>query len=436
MPLDICLVEDEPTLLATLEDVLQEAGHEVRACTDGDQAMERIQRERFDVLISDVRLPGEDGYALARSALDKNPPIQVVLMTAYAEVNRAVEMLKLGVCDYLTKPFEEARLLAIISSLEQELGASPACSGAPVAVAPVMIDLLRMVTRVARSDVTVLLTGETGVGKEVIARELHKASPRAAGPFIAANCAAIPNELVESELFGYRKGAFTGASSSRQGWIRSAEGGTLFLDEVSELSHSAQARLLRAVETHEVLPVGSDRPITVDFRILAATNKNLRNASSDGSFREDLMYRLAAFELNIPPLRARCEDIGPLITHFLDCLRARAVDVPKRFNEDALAVMMAHPWPGNVRELRNAVEHAAVLAGASNVSPSHLPGHIRTGPLQGPPLGLREALGRVEEEQIRRALAVTGGGRARTADLLGISRKHLWDLMRRHDISG
>ena len=159
MPLDICLVEDEPTLLATLEDVLQEAGHEVRACTDGDQAMERIQRERFDVLISDVRLPGEDGYALARSALDKNPPIQVVLMTAYAEVNRAVEMLKLGVCDYLTKPFEEARLLAIISSLEQELGASPACSGAPVAVAPVMIDLLRMVTRVARSDVTVLLTG-------------------------------------------------------------------------------------------------------------------------------------------------------------------------------------------------------------------------------------------------------------------------------------
>lgn len=249
------------------------------------------------------------------------------------------------------------------------------------------------------------------------------------------NCAAIPSELVESELFGHRKGAFTGASASREGWIRSADKGTLFLDEVGELSHGAQARLLRAIETHEVVPVGADQAVVIDFRLVSATHRELRADAS--RFRPDLLYRLAAFELAVPPLRERVADISAMVHSHLDELRQRFAEVPREVTAGALAAMAAHTWPGNIRELRNAVEHGVVMAGTAPLAASHLPASVRgQGRAADHPLDLREALGRVEASQVRRALIVAEGRRGLAAELLGISRKHLWELMKRHGIQG
>ncbi len=433
MPLDVLLVEDEPTLLATLGDALEDAGHAVTRRDDGDAAAAALRRQRFDLLVTDVRLPGTDGYALARQALASPPPApDVVLMTAYGEVAAAVEMLKLGVRDYLLKPFEEDALVALAAHLETLRGGRDLA--APVARSAEMQQVLGLARRVARTDVSVLLTGETGVGKEVVARVVHASSRRAAGPFVAVNCAAIPRELIESELFGHVRGAFTGAVANREGWVRAAEGGTLFLDEIGELSPEVQARLLRVLETREVAPVGTERRQPVDFRLVAATHRDLRDPA--GGFRPDLLYRVAAFEIRIPPLRERPADIPALAAHFLGALRGRFEEVPREVTPEAQAALASHPWPGNVRELRNAIEHAAVMAGAAPIRPDHLPPSIRDPGGEAAGLDLRAALGRVEAEQVRRALAVSGGHRSRAAALLGISRKHLWELMRRHGIGG
>ena len=350
-------------------------------------------------------------------------------MTAYGTVDRAVQMLKMGARDYLTKPFDEDRLLHLVNGLD-------ALTHGPrfIAASPGMAQLQRMAVRVARTDITLLISGETGVGKEVLARFVHDSSAYSEGPFVVANCAAIPGELMESELFGHRKGAFTGASSNRQGWVRAAHGGTLFLDEVGELTPAAQGRLLRVIETRSVVPVGCDKPVAVDLRFLAASNRDLRLEVAAGRFREDLLYRLAAFELCVPPLRERPEDIEALARGFLATLRERIGEAPMDLTPEAHACLAVYAWPGNVRELRNAMDHATVLAGATDVRPEHLPVLVRGLAPKESSLDLRAAVARVEGEQIRRALGVAAGHRVRTAELLGISRKHLWELMKRHDI--
>ncbi len=430
MPLEILLVEDEPTLLATLGDALEEAGHQVTRHQDGGGAMQDLEAGRFDLVVTDVRLPDVEGTELARSALARPLPPAVVLMTAYGDLGSAVEMLKLGARDYLTKPFEEEVLVSLAARLEVAVSER---DDMVVAASEEMKQVMALARRVGRTDLSVLITGETGSGKEIVARTVHASSPRTAGPIVAVNCAAIPGELIESELFGHTRGAFTGAATHREGWIRSADGGTLFLDEVGELSPGAQARLLRALDTHEVVPVGSERAVATDFRLVCATNRDLR--SDQSPLRPDLLYRISAFELHVPPLRDRVQDVPVLVRHFLDDLRTRFAEVPREVTDEALAALVAYSWPGNVRELRNAIERAAVMAGTGPLRVTHLPPLVSGDSSRSErPLDLREAIGRVEAEQIRRALAVTQGRRGQAAELLGISRKHLWDLMRRHAI--
>ncbi len=439
MSLDILLVEDEPTLLQILGDELEEAGHRVVRQARGDEAAALVKADVFDLLVSDIRLPGLTGTALARRFLDEAPGTQVILMTAFAEIQQAIDMLKSGVRDYLTKPFDEAELVRRVGELDKELSARPEPVDGVVARSPGMRRVLQLSRRVARTDVAVLITGETGTGKEVVARRVHAWSHRSDGPFVAANCAAIPAELLESELFGHVKGSFTGATADRKGWIRAAEGGTLLLDEVGELSAAAQAKLLRVLEAREVTPVGSDRPIPVSFRLLSATHRSLEAEVREGRFREDLLYRLGGFEIAVQPLRERPEDIAPLANGFLRDLEDRLDEVPPAITAPVLAALVAWPWPGNARELRNVIEYTAILAGGDRIRCSHLPpkfGDRCQDPRDASGLDLRTAVDRLQERQIRRALAVAGGRRTRTAELLGISRKHLWELMKRHGLLG
>lgn len=436
MPLELLLVEDEPALLLSLGDALEEAGHRVTRCSDGARAAQVLAVRDLDVLVTDVRLPGLSGCELARRALERRPPLAVLLMTAYGDVGQAVEMLKLGARDYLTKPLHEQVLVDRLAAMERESAVRPgARDDDPVAVSPAMAAVLSLVRKVAPTEAAVVLLGETGSGKEVVARMVHRLSRRSTGPFVALNCAALPAELVESELFGHERGAFTGAQAPRRGWLRAAQGGTLLLDEIGDLPAPAQAKLLRVIETREVAPIGGDRAEQVDFRLLAATHCDLGGDARDGSFRQDLFYRLGAFEIHVPPLRERVEDLAPLVGRFLDDLRSRAPEVPVGVTDEALAVLAAHPWPGNVRELKNVVEHAAIMAGGDLVRPAHLPPRLgRKGSAPGSPLDLRRVMDRVEADQVRRALAVADGRRTRAAELLGISRKHLWELSRRHGI--
>ncbi len=430
----VLLVEDEPTALLALGDALEDAGYQVVCTADGGRARALLASTCFDLMVADVRLPGCDGYQLAREALEKTPPVAVILMTAFGEVDRAVEMLKLGGRDYLTKPFSEEELLERVAKVAQELAARPPRSDEPVAVSQAMKELLKLACRVARTDATVTVLGETGVGKEVVARYVHNCSPRAERAFVAANCAAIPSELIESEMFGHLRGAFTGATAARKGWLRSAHGGTLFLDEVGELSSAAQAKLLRALETHTVTPVGADKPSAADFRLITASNRSLDEQTATGSFRLDLLYRLNVFELTVPPLRERPEDIGPLVGHFLQELRKRAEDVPLGITSEALELLSVHDWPGNVRELRNAVDHASILAGSERIQAEHLPARLRGQLETEEPLNLKQSTERLQARQIRAALAIAVGHRVRAAELPGVSRKHLWELMKRHGI--
>lgn len=428
MSLRILLVEDEPALLLTLSDALRDAGHSVVASASGTQAAASLRQGGIDLLVTDIRLPGMDGCDLANLAIEQIPAVPVVMMTAFGRVDQAVGMMKRGVLDYLTKPVSEAALIRIADAVARaaERGAGP---DAPIAVSASMSAVLRMARQVAASPSSVLITGETGVGKEVVARYLHRVSPRAGGAFVAANCGSIPADLVEAELFGHTRGAYTGARDARLGWIRAADRGTLMLDEIGELSPSAQASLLRALEERAVLPIGADRPIPVDFRLVAATHRDLDAAQAAGQFRRDLFFRISAFELAIPPLRDRVEDIPPLVHRFVAALDRSCV-----VTDEAMATLLAYPWPGNVRELRNAVEHALILAEGNEVGPHHLPARVRARVPSDEPFALRQVLERVEAEHVRRALVLTEGRRQRAAELLGISRKHLWELMRRHGI--
>ncbi len=423
MPLDILLVEDEPTLLAVLGDELAEAGHRVTRCKDGLTAGSRLRARAWDLLISDVRLPGQDGYSLAELALSQDPPVEVILMTAYGAVDRAVEMLKRGVRDYLSKPFDERILVDKVASVEERLGESVGGLASFVAVSDEMTRLVHVLDRVARCEENVLVSGEMGTGKALVGRMLHARSGRSAGPLLVVNCAAVPAESIEHELFG-------DADGKTGGWLAAAEGGSLLLEEVGGVPTSVQGRLLRSIEAQGATVLGPGR----GARILASTSRDLRAEAAGGRFREDLLIGLSTFELEVPPLRDRVEDVLPLVLSFLEEIRSRMPDAPRALDDEARMTLTSYDWPGNVRELRSAISHAAVLATDDLLRRSHLPGRVRGDVATEPSMALRDALGRVEAQQIRRALGVAGGSRTRTAALLGISRKHLWELMKRHGI--
>ena len=453
--LDILLIDDEPELRELLEEQLGEAGYRVRAAADGQEGADWLSRQTFDVVICDVRLPRIDGLTLFRRIRQETPSTDVILMTAYSDVVQAVSALKEGAYDYLTKPFDIDELLLQMRRLAEnrglrrelenikgelkELGALQALVGQ----SPGIRRVGELITMVSQSDAPTLVTGESGTGKEVVARLIHEQSARRTKPFVAVNCGALAENLIEAELFGHERGAFTGAVKKRDGRFKAADGGTLFLDEVAELPQAAQAKLLRVLQEGSFEPLGTNTPVRVDVRIISATHRNLTERIKAGLFREDLYYRINVIEIPIPALRERLEDLPLLLRHFISRMTPPGAPAPT-VSPAAWAVLAQHRFPGNIRELSHAIEHAMVLSGGREIDVGHLPPSMVGSrvPLRRPEAAaapsvvrpLHLAIRDFEHDYLLRALKATDGKRTRTAELLGISRKTLWEKLRR-DVS-
>ncbi|TLX59339.1 sigma-54-dependent Fis family transcriptional regulator [Stutzerimonas nosocomialis] len=440
MTAKILLVEDDRALREALGDTLMLGGHEHRAVDCAEAALVALQEEAFGLVLSDVNMPGMDGHALLRMVRTRYPQIPVLLMTAYGAVERAVEAMRLGAVDYLVKPFEPRTLLELVARHAcGHLGRSD--REGPVACEPASQQLLALSARVARSDSTVLISGESGTGKEVLARYIHQQSPRQGSPFIAINCAAIPDNMLEAMLFGHEKGAFTGAIAAQPGKFEQANGGTLLLDEITEMPLGLQAKLLRVLQEREVERVGARKPITLDIRVIATTNRDLAAEVAAGRFREDLFYRLSVFPLAWPPLRARPADILPLAERLLAMHAQKMKAGSVRLSGNAQRCLLAHPWPGNVRELDNAIQRALILQQGGLIQPHDLClnstiGLVPPAAASAAPAapvneaaqsaaGLGEDLRRREFQVIIDTLRNERGRRKEAADRLGISPRTL-----------
>jgi DNA-binding NtrC family response regulator len=454
--LDILLVDDEAELRLTLSEALRDEGHRVTLASDGGEARGHVMARVFDVVICDVRLPQMDGLSLFRRLRRESPTTDVILMTAYAQVADAVAALKEGAYDYLTKPFDIDELLVAIKriasqrSLRRELEQARAeLSGRRpenmlIGQSPSMRRVLGLIEMVAQSDAPTLITGESGTGKELVARMLHDRSARRDAPFVVVNCGALTETLIEAELFGHERGAFTGAVRKRDGRFKAADGGTLFLDEVAELPLSAQTKLLRVLQEGSFEPLGTNTTIKVDVRVVSATHRNLRTRIADGQFREDLFYRINVIEIPLPPLRERPADLSALLQHFLQRFTPKGKPLPP-VAPAAWAALARHGYPGNVRELSHAIEHAVVLSGGREIALHHLPAGIvaetsREGPSAEPARTgteirpLQAAVKEFEREYLLRAIFQAGGKRVRAAEMLGISRKSLWEKLRVYNL--
>ncbi len=435
----VLVVEDEPSLQLALHDLLAEAGFSVTVVDSLAAATSQLSARTWDVVLCDMRLPDGDGLSLLAHTNTLADSPAVVFLTAYGTVERAVEAMKRGAADFLSKPFDDDHLLAVVrrntefARLRRRVAELERAEEQPVGVSPAFTAALELAATVARTDVAVLLQGETGTGKEIVARFIHRHSPRASGPFVAVNCAAIPETLLEAELFGHERGAFTGALRSRPGRFEEASGGTLFLDEVGEMSLPVQAKLLRVLQDHTLERLGSNRSVTVDVRIIAATQKELATEVSKGTFRQDLYYRLKVVPISLPPLRQRREDIPLLAAHFAR-LFAHKYNRSFELSPECLAYLCQLSWPGNVRELLHLMERLAVTCPAPVVRPEHLPPEYRAAGVAaqhpGPGGTLAEQMREFERRVICQALQAAGGNRSRAAKNLGISRKTLWEKMR------
>ena len=440
----VLVVDDEEGIRTFIGEVLEGEGLRVTLAADGASAARLLDRESFHLMITDLKMPGLDGMSLLRKARAESPETEVVVLTAHGTVAGAVEAMKLGAFDYLDKPLsgpDELRLVASRAIERRRLREDAQRMRAPENGEPVIVAqdramqaVMGQVRKVAATDATVLLLGESGTGKEVLSRALHRESKRAAGPFVAVNCAAISDALLESEMFGHEKGAFTGAVSSHRGRFELADGGTLFLDEVSELRPQLQAKLLRVLQERRFERVGGTRTIGVDLRIVAATNSDLTEAMRAGRFREDLYHRLAVFPIRIPPLRERLADILPLADDLLARIARQLGRPALSLDEAARERLASYAWPGNVRELGNVLERAAILA-EGTVLGAEL---ILTGPLatasQSAASAATEKLEDMEKDAIRRMLALTGGNRKQTAARLGIGLRTLYDKLKVYDL--
>jgi DNA-binding NtrC family response regulator len=452
-PTRLLLVEDERIVRITVRDAVAKAGYRVTDLADGAAALRAAEAERFDIVLTDVRLPGLDGIALFRRIRQIHPDAAVLLFTAHAELGDAVAVMREGARDYIEKPFEMDELLLRLGRVRDELafrrameaGGGERTPAGKMPIRGISAATRRLVERVeaaAASDVNVLITGETGTGKDLCARTIHDRSRRAGKPFVAVNCAALPETLLEAELFGHEKGAFTGADRRRAGRFETANGGTLFLDEIAELPLAAQVKLLRVLETSTFEPVGSSRSVTVDVRIMAATNRVLAEAVAKDLFRQDLYYRLNVVDIETPPLRQRPGDVPILVSDFLAEIAVRQGRPVPALDPSAIAALATYRFPGNVRELIHALERAVAVSRGGVIRLEHLPpaisstagGDAGTAADEGPEEGRVEPLGsavaRFERQYIRRVLERTGGHRGRAAALLGISRKALWLRMR------
>ena len=454
----VLVVDDEANLRRILAAMLQREGHDVHLAENGESALQILREHHVDLVITDLKMPRMDGMELLREALRLTPDLPIVMLTAHGTVDNAVEALKLGAFDYLTKPFDQAEIRTVIGKAlrTRDLSAKDASVEAlPGARSPIrfgivgesdaILTVYQALERVADSPTTVLVTGESGTGKELVARALHESSSRREKPFIKVNCAAIPKDLMESELFGYERGAFTGAVSSKPGRFELASGGTLFLDEVGEIPVEMQVKLLRVLQESEFERVGGIKTIRVDVRLVAATNRDLKKEIANGSFREDLFYRLNVVPIALPALRERVTDIPLLVEQFVEKFNHRLRKTILGADEAALARLSAYGWPGNIRELENVIERAMLFADGAKIRERDLPPEL-VSPAPGPrasvppspvDLGLagspdeglkevvRAATSRLERELIQRALDQTGGTVTHAARLLKISRKGL-----------
>ncbi|WP_406819463.1 sigma-54-dependent transcriptional regulator [Pseudomonas sp. KnCO4] len=429
----VLLVEDDRVLRQALGDTLTIGGFAYQAVGSAEEALEAVQVEAFSLVVSDVNMPGMDGHQLLAELRRQQPQLPVLLMTAHAAVERAVEAMRQGAVDYLVKPFEPKALLSLVERhAAGRLGAAD--EEGPVACEPASRQLLELAARVARSDSTVLISGESGTGKEVLARYIHQQSPRAAQPFVAINCAAIPDNMLEATLFGHEKGAFTGAIAAQAGKFEQAEGGTLLLDEISEMPLALQAKLLRVLQEREVERVGGRKPISLDIRVLATTNRDLAGEVAAGRFREDLFYRLSVFPLAWRPLRERPGDILQLAERLLARHVAKMKHAPVRLSPAARACLQAYAWPGNVRELDNALQRALILqqGGVIEVADFCLAGAIPLSAGSEAPAeaaveagGLGDDMRRHEYQMIIDTLRAERGRRKEAAERLGISPRTL-----------
>ena len=440
----VLVVDDEEPLRQLLAVILRDRGYQPRAVGSAEDALKELAARDYDLVLTDVRMPRMDGIALTRAIQERQPGATVIVMSAYGSHEASLEAMKAGAYDFLPKPFKPDDVLLCLRKAEERerlaqenrrlraelrggVGVDAIVGGSEAVQA-----VLRQVRKVAAQKTTVLVGGESGTGKELVARAIHDLSPRAGLPFVAVNCGAIPGELLESELFGHARGAFTDAVRAKKGLALEADGGTLFLDELGELPLPLQVKLLRFLQEGEVRPVGENRAVQVDVRVVAATARDLGAAVKAGQFREDLYWRLAVLEVRLPPLRERPEDVEPLARHFLARFAPLRPELAGlRFTPEALEALRAHRWPGNVRELMHAVERAVVLADGPAIGEEELPEQVRS-PAPGPAgpagpgdLSVKRGLRALEERLIREALARTMGNRSRASELLELSYRAL-----------
>ncbi|UVM62928.1 sigma-54-dependent response regulator transcription factor FleR [Pseudomonas sp. B21-010] len=439
MAIKVLLVEDDRALREALADTLVLAGHDYVAVGSAEEALLAVGREAFSLVVSDVNMPGMDGHQLLGLLRARQPQLPVLLMTAHGAVERAVDAMRQGAADYLVKPFEPKALLDLVA--RHALGSLAVEGEGPVAIEPASAQLLELAARVARSDSTVLISGESGTGKEVLARYIHQQSRRASEPFIAINCAAIPDNMLEATLFGHEKGSFTGAIAAQAGKFEQADGGTILLDEISEMPMGLQAKLLRVLQEREVERVGARKPISLDIRVVATTNRDLAGEVAAGRFREDLYYRLSVFPLAWRPLRERTADILPLAERLLNKHVNKMKHAAARFSAQAQACLVAYPWPGNVRELDNAIQRALILQQGGLIQPEDfcLAGPVACAPLPAltpapaaAPDVESDSVGALEDDLRRRefqmiidTLRAERGRRKEAAERLGISPRTL-----------
>lgn len=439
----VVVVDDDPEMVSMLSDVLGEAGYRVVTTGSGSEALKAVQREHPDLLISDLRMVGMTGHQLQHELKKIAPGLTVIVITGFGSIRTAVESMRLGAFDYITKPFSNDELLMVVDRavrdrelksevrrLREEIAQRSGLENI-IATSPKMLEQIDFLKQVANTQVSVLITGESGVGKDLFARALHYYSPRHSGPFVAVNCAAIPENLIESELFGHVRGAFTDARQDKTGLFQAANRGTLFLDEIGELPAALQAKLLRVLEDRRVRPIGATAEVTVDVRIVSATNANLEKLVAQSRFRADLYYRIATMTIPIPPLRERVEDIPLLAGHFLARSSAEVGKPTPKLSDDAIERMKRYAWPGNIRELQNALQRAAILCRNGTITPSDLPPKV-LGDNQQPSIRLDEitaqslTLEQLEREYVRSVLVAVGGNKREAARVLGIDRKTLY----------
>jgi DNA-binding NtrC family response regulator len=443
----ILVVDDDPDIVAVLDELLGKEGHQVTTCSTGADAIAAGRDQQFDVVVADIRLPDVDGLAVLRAYQEASPDAAVIVTTAFGTVETAIQAIKTGAYDYIPKPFkldevrivvrralERKRLLQENRRYRQELRGKYRLENVVGASGP-MLETFKTVARVAPTKSTVLIEGESGTGKELIARTIHYNSDRAQGPFVAVDCAALPETLLESELFGHERGAFTGATGLKRGLFEVARGGTCFLDEIGDVSPAVQSRLLRVLQEHEIKRVGGTDAIKVDVRVLAATNQHLEALVKSHKFREDLYYRLSVVAITLPPLRERVDDIPLLAEFFLRKFTQASGKRVERIAPEALALLTAYSWPGNVRELEHAIERAVILTQNPTLLAADLPPELQA-PVGGKPaqdaqvLPLRE----VERRHLLFALERAKGNRKRAAEWLGVTRRTLYRMAARHGI--